>query len=283
MTKEVEALSWRAFERSSEQVTKKEKFAVDLASGLICIRSNFNPRDMQKPATIEKIQRIKQSFINGKFVPPIICDWVNGKLEIVDGECRYTAAMLADKELKEQGSPGIKEIIVDLFKGNEADKIVMTIQANEGEKLLPIEICEQVKRLTGQGWDSAKIESILSYSRQWIAQLLCMANLPERMKQMIRLDQVSADVGMTMYKKHGEDSVAILEKMIADKSSRITKKDMPKRENPAFVAYRHAKIVFESMPTVSADLGIANDDDTVTVTMSAKAARALMQMQPAKE
>lgn len=262
----------REYERT--QGKKKEHLAVSLDK--IFVRDGFNSRDMTKPSTLAKIARLKAAYLRGDHVPMIEVSLVKNRLEIVDGECRYTAACQAHQEMLAQGSPGIIEFHVIWFEGNDIQKMLATITANEGEKLLPIEVCDVVTKLISYGWDSAKIEQSLGYSRQWVDTLLFMARLPEQIKQAIRHDKVSSDVAIKLYKKHDEDAIAIVQAMIDGSSGKVMAKSLPKK--PAVSINKFAKVLAESSIDLDPFEGLDLSDDSINyeVVLSAAALRALI-------
>jgi ParB family transcriptional regulator, chromosome partitioning protein len=273
------SIGWRELERTSEDIKKKEHFGVALSR--IRIRPGFNRRDLSKPATQQKIANLKAAYMAGNYVPPIVVSLVGGEIEIVDGECRYTAACQADAALKEQGKLGIKEIIVLKFEGNDAEKYALMIDSSNGERLLPIEVCDIVKQLIRQGWSSADIEARFDYSRQWVAQLLDMANMPERIKALVRLDKVSVEVALAIVAKHaGNEEAAIerIEAMIAAKDGKVTGKDLPKKLSPAKAAYKHVKTLMPFIPLPDMATAEIEDDREYALKLNGKAFKALLEL-----
>lgn len=268
-------MTLRAFERSREDTTKVEAFRTELNN--IKVKPGFNPRDMTKPETIAKIDGIYDSYVAGRYVPNIIASFTGSHFEIVDGECRFTAAIKADAYLKSIGKPGIK-LTVTIFKGNDLDKMLFTIHGNNGERLLPIEICEPVKAMFNQGLDSTKIEEHLGYSRQWVAQLLQMANMPEQVKALVRAGKIASDVALNICAENTGDgkALAILEAMLGKKNGeRVTKKDLPKKLSPIKQAYAHVQTIAAILPPPDMATDEMEDDQMYALQLNGKAFKAL--------
>jgi ParB-like chromosome segregation protein Spo0J len=265
----------REYERT--QGKKKEHLAVSLDK--VFVREGFNPRDMKKPKTLEKIARLKEAYLAGRHVPMIEVSLVKNRLEIVEGEGRYTAACQAHAEMVANGLPGIVEFHVIWFEGNDAEKTLAAITSSDSEKLLPIEICDHVVKLFRFGWDSAKIEASLGYSRQWVDTLLYMAKLPELIKQAIRHDKISSDVAIALYKKHDEDAVEIIQAMIDGSGVKVTAKSLPKKVSPAVAAYPHVKTIATCLPKFDMATDELVDDQEYTLKLTGKTFRALLELQ----
>lgn len=202
------APNWRDFERSNEGV--KGAAALKIELNLIRIKVGFNPRDLNKPETQEKIERIKESYKAGRYVPPIdVMLGGSDYVDVVDGHCRYEAAVRADTEMRANGGEGLQALTCIPFKGNDAEAIRHTIIAAEGEKLLPIEIATQVKALTNMGWDANKIAEFFSYSVGWVNKLLFMSAMPEEIKGMVLNQEVSADVAVSVLKSSEAPATAV--------------------------------------------------------------------------
>ena len=264
MTKQ---LNWREYERETEGVKKAEYLKIPLDQ--IKVRQGFNPRDLTKPETRGKILAIKEAYKAGRYVDPIKVKLVGEQVEIVDGECRYTAITMAHEELVIAGHPGIASMFCIPFKGNDAEALVHTITANEGERLIPIEVADVVARLINMGWERAKIAESFTYSADWVNKLLFMATLPEKVKQMIKEKKVSTDVAVAAFKKHGESVVDYLEDVTEGETQKVTtkkvreKKPIEKDEKFLNKVLNHAKVAVEDLGFVKEayPMGINPEED----------------------
>lgn len=242
MTDKIEAAkvtSWRQLERNPDlAVTKWEAFKVAL--DLITVRRGFNPRDMYKPETQTKIANLKKAYINGDVVPPIQCHLLdNGTVEVVDGECRYTAALQAREAQRAAGTEELQFLTVIPFRGNDADRVLMTVTSNEGEKLTPLECGEVAKRLLRMHWDKPRIAERLNFTASWLDRILFLADMPEAVKHLVNHGRVAADVALKVVKTVGmDDAEAELLKMISAVEEKAKAKG---KEGPAKVTKKDLK------------------------------------------
>lgn len=250
-------ISWRELERSSDSIKKAEVLKIPL--NMIQVKPGFNPRDSSKPETRGKVLAIKESYKAGRYVPPIECSLENGIVYVVDGHGRLEAAMMANDELLASGGLGIESLVVVPFRGNDADRLVLTVTANEGEKLIPIEAAEVVSRLINMGWDRPKIASTFTYSSGWVDKLLQMAAMPELIKQMVRHGKVSTDVAVAAFKKYGEEAIDYLNGLLEGETEKVTTKKVsakkPKEKDDKFL-----QEVFAKATEVIADTGFDKTD-----------------------
>jgi ParB/RepB/Spo0J family partition protein len=160
--------------------------AMDLPLALVRVREGFNPRNLAKAETEQKINDLTESFTKGRRIPPIEVSMSDdGMYEVVDGECRYTAAIRAQAAT----IPAI------LFSGTEAEKLAYTFNSNEGEKLTPVEQMKVITRLRdehGMGRDA--IKGVLGTSIGWIDRLIAISKLPKEQLTYLEKGLVSMDV-----------------------------------------------------------------------------------------
>lgn len=214
-TTSTKAPNWRDFERGNEGVKSASILKVELH--LIRVKPGFNPRDLNKVETQEKIERIKDAYKAGRYVPPIEVSLGGADfVDVVDGHCRYEAAIRADTEMRANGGEGIQALTVLPFKGNDADMLIHTIVGNEGEKLVPMEVSDVLKRLTNLGWSAAKIAETFSYSVGWVNKLLFMSTMPEEVKGLVLSNAVSVDVAVAKVKELGQEAGVALKELIAE-------------------------------------------------------------------
>jgi hypothetical protein len=226
---------FREFERNNADVGRQENLKVPL--NRIVKKPGFNPRDLDKPETQAKIQAIKSSYIAGRYVPAIEVTMEDeGHVSIVNGECRYTAALLAHEEMVKAGGEGIPFLVVVPFKGNDADRLLLTITSNEGEKLTQIEKSEVIKRFIGQGFKKTQIVEMTSFSASYVDKLDFLSNMPHQIKVWVQADRISADVAIEACKKSANDDEAIAKlQALIDKADgkKVSAKDTKTKSEPS--------------------------------------------------
>lgn len=226
--------TYRGFLEANSKDVKRADVALKIPLNRIKVAPGFNPRDMAKPETQEKIRNLVESYKLGHYVKPIEVVPKGEYVEIVDGEGRYTAACIAHEELLLDGKPGIDHLVCVLVQDDEAKKLVMTVQGNEGEKLTPLEQSEVVKRLQSLGWNRERIAKELGFSIGWIDRLIVLMKMPSAAKTLVKEGKVAPDVASDYFKQHGDGTVAELKKLLDEKGGeKVTKKDVAAKKKAA--------------------------------------------------
>jgi hypothetical protein len=217
--------SFRDFERGNADVGRGELMKVPLHR--IVKREGFNPRDLSKPETVEKIAAIKEAYKSGQYVPAIEVRLESKeKVSIVNGECRYTAALQADAELKAEGQEGVGFLMCVPFKGSDEDCLMMTVTSNAGEKLTVLELSVVVRRaIDTLNLPKTHIAKKLSWSASYIDKLEAISNLAHPIKDLIRDDKISVDVALDAVKKHGAEGAV---DVLRDYVTRLAETGKPK-------------------------------------------------------
>jgi ParB family chromosome partitioning protein len=132
----------------------------------------------------EKIKELANSIISKGLLQPIVVNKsISGKYQIIAGERRYRACKLA----------GISDIPVVIK--NLSDKEVLEVALIENiqrEELTAIEEAEGFEKLIKEfGYSQSDIAIAVGKSRSHVANLLRLNNLPESIKNMINMGQLS--------------------------------------------------------------------------------------------
>jgi ParB-like chromosome segregation protein Spo0J len=120
----------------------------------IIIRDNWNYREMDNAAVKAHIAFLKDSIREIGVQEPISVELVDGKIYLVDGECRLRAL----KELWDEE----KEVFVLAIqaKGDEADILAKSMIANGSLPPTVIEFGNAAKRLAAFGWTVEQIAAL---------------------------------------------------------------------------------------------------------------------------
>lgn len=140
------------------------------------------------------IKSLAASIIGaGRVIKPLSGKETGGVYQVVDGQRRLAALNL----IKEEGGHDdlLQSIPFEVLTGNtsEVDLAFLQITSNEGEPLKPLEIAEEVKRLSVD-WDlkTEEIANKLGVSKVYVNELKRVADLPENVKSLINKGTVSA-------------------------------------------------------------------------------------------
>lgn len=169
-------------------------------------REGFNPRDYTRPAIAHYIDTLKEAYKAGHYVPPVTVQVIDGTIYVREGHCRRRAMLQAIEEGADIGPQPLIE-----FKGDdtEADALIITSQA--GAKLTPLEIARVCQRMTNRGKSKTEIAKLIGCSSQHVSNLLDIHTLPDRIKQLIHDERVSATTALQIYNESGEAAIELLE------------------------------------------------------------------------
>lgn len=297
--------SFRDFERDNK-LKREDNLKIPL--NMILKRPGFNPRDLTKPETVTKIDAIKEAYKNGEYVPAIeVMLAPANKVTIVNGECRFTAATLADAELKAEGKPGIPHLVCVPFKGTDEDQLMLTVTSNAGEKLTVLELSEVVRRaIDDLKMKKPAIAKRLVWSPSYIDKLEAICRLPQAVKDMIYHEKVSVDVALDKVKKLGADAAIPTLQALIDKAEAKGKKvttavakgldaetetdgdaddpapapDAPKTKKPnAKKILTAATALAYALPEVEQDVESIKDTKTYTIKVTGAALKAIIDLQ----
>lgn len=195
---------------SEHHAGKNDLWMVDV--GHVKTLEGFNPR-IQSEDYESHIEHLKalilvNGFDKGKPLSAIILAKENQQeLYVYDGHCRLEAVRRANAEGAE-----IKQLpVVIAPKGTSIqDLTVGLINTGTGRALTPLEKAVVCKRLIGYGWEVQKIAEHLSYTGNYVDQLLSALASPRQVRDMIQKGEVSLSVALTAVKQHGEKAEHVL-------------------------------------------------------------------------
>jgi ParB/RepB/Spo0J family partition protein len=169
----------------------------------IHVKKGHNKRDFSRPAVQEHIRRMFDSLMAGEELPPILvyAD-SNGKIWIVDGECRWRAYGMAIKAGKE-----IEYIKMIAHRGDDKSRHKTMMRANEGMHLSPLEKAEgYLESLRTYNMNEQEIAQDMGVSKERVTQLLKLAEASFKIKNLVRDEKLSADLAIEEIEKYGEDA-----------------------------------------------------------------------------
>lgn len=267
------AKNFREFERENEDVKKGEHIKLPLSR--IKIRPGFNPRDLKKPETQTKIDGIQLSYETDGHVPMILVRMsLDGQhVEIIDGECRFTAAVRADAKMRKEGGKGIEFLECERFSGTDVEATVVAFRSAQAETLLPLEQSNSVVDLQKQGLNREQIAVELQKSIGWIDRLIVISKLPKDVKDLVKAGKIAAETAVSVVKKHGAEDAAqiIIDKLNGAEAKGETKvttkhtKDDGGEEGETSAKVKPAKKSETKQFAVARDLAFALPDKITKV------------------
>lgn len=159
-------------------VFKSEKNEVKISDIVPC---SFQPRtEFDREALESLAQSIKEKGV----LQPLLVRKKNDKYEIIAGERRWRAAQLA----------GLDEVPVIVKDLNDSETLEIALIENlQRENLSAIEEAEGLNRLMSEyAYTQEIIGKVIGKSRSYIANTLRLLGLPEKIKQLVKENKLSA-------------------------------------------------------------------------------------------
>lgn len=229
----------------------------------IHFRPGFNPRE-EGPRLQEDLKAKAQfTFDNGmENMPQIKVEpREEGGVWAVDGHGRTRSTRMAiAMGAKLESKDGKVWMPIKPFYGDAVARHIEVVTSQTSLKLTPLELMVQFKRLADgvEGCEPltpVEISKRTGYDRQYVDQLLKLAEGGPEVHAMVRSGQVSADVAQELVRKHGDQAAAELnkelEKAKAQGKTKVTKGTIKGASLPSSVVNDitdHVKRVVQSIP-----------------------------------
>ncbi len=175
---------------------------------LINVEEGFNVRDFDSDRMKEHVDALAQSIVKVGLKRALKVRMKNGKLTLVDGECRLRAVYRAI----EVYSAEIRTIKVELAdKGmSDADATLGIAVENGSLELTALEKGAVFKRLENYGWSISDIAESVGLTAVRVTQLIELTSVPEAVKVMIREGDIAATLAWDIAKKADFDETVIM-------------------------------------------------------------------------
>lgn len=205
-------------ENHVEGIKKKTSFQVD--PRILQEEEGFNLRDYNDPDVIAHIEGFAQSYLDGKYVPPLVVRVRDdGSIVPVEGHCRRRGALLAIK----RGAP-LPFVDCEEFKGGDAQRTGVMLRSAEGLKLKPLGIAMGYLRLQRMGMSNAEIAQDQNKTPARVEQMLLLANANSDVHKLVREGKVAAEAAIEALRAHGEKAGEFLMGKFKEATERGEKK-----------------------------------------------------------
>lgn len=203
------SLKSMAADTTLDGVKKTDLFKVD--PRLLKEEPGFNLRDYDDPDVQVHIDGFATSYLEGRYVPPILVRTAGDDILTIEGHCRRLGAQRAI----ERGAKGLM-IAATEFKGGDAERVTVMLRSADG---LPLKVLEQARgclRLVRMGFSNPEVAKEVGRTPARIEQLLILATSNMDVQRLVKAGQVSADAAIEavrMYRDHAGDHLqALLDK-----------------------------------------------------------------------
>ena len=184
---------------------------------IIVVEDGHNPRDYTLPENRAHLDELKASIrANGTLVP-LLVRWDAGTKSaiLVDGECRLRANL----ELIAEGAEIVSVPTVQVFGGNEAERLLTSITANTGKPLSKWELGTAFQRLYKFGWSEDQIATKTGYRLTFITEAMELADAPIEVKQLLSSRAVTPSLALDELRANGAAAVNNLRAMASERKA----------------------------------------------------------------
>jgi len=243
------SLIGRAKDKDDRGVKKDDYFKVLYSE--LNIERGHNMRDVHSDAAKEHIHKMFLSIQAGAELPCLDVRFGgDGKIYVVDGECRYHAYGMAIA-----AGVAIEYIKCMEDRGNDAHRVVKMLTRNQGLNLTPLEAGLGYAKLERQfSWSDAEIASHIGSSVDHVKQLLLLAHANTDVHNYVRSGVVSSHYAIELVRVHGENTGAFiaagLDKVAQRGGNKLTKAAVSGRALPKKIVHS----VVSSVKTFTASL-----------------------------
>lgn len=239
-------------------------------------RDGLNSRDFSLAENQEHVDQIAQDMTKNGYdesKPILVSLNKAGELDVIDGECRWRAAIRA---INVYGAEFKVVPVVTAPKGlNDADLIALTRKANTAKRFNDLEDAEVVRKLLAFRWANVQIAEKTGMQVARVARLISILELPEMVKTMIRDGEVSATYALEVHKDSKSDAETLdtlkkgLEQAQSQGKTKVVKKDVAKATNAVRVS---PGAVVKGLKEVFKVSDVRKDDGRVSFTFDADTA-----------
>ena len=204
----------------------------------------------------ERVEAIKESILVNGFLPDHPrSGYVNrtgdgDEVVLIGGHRRLEATLLAIKE----GAEIDTVPVIIKPKGTDMGDLFVDLKVgNDGEPLSMLEQALLCKRLITFGWNAVQVAERFGYkTSQTVDNYLVLAGAGDAIHNYISEERISASLAIQLLTKHGVKAYVMIEKMMGDKTSKVTPKDVPAIRFKQQLR-KQAEPMYETLKTVQAD------------------------------
>lgn len=184
----------------------------------IIVRGDWNFRDMSSAAVREHVAHLKESIRTRGVEQPITVEMIDGKIYLVNGECRLRAL----RELWEEGDEVF--VLSIQAKGSEDEILAKSMIANGGLPPTQLEFGKAAERLQAFGWSVDRIAALTpphlglqgGKAKRYVRDAVDLQQAPIAVKKAVSEGHVTPALALSVTKHNRMEAPAIIEKAAAE-------------------------------------------------------------------
>lgn len=250
----------------------------------IQVAENFNVRDFDTAEMKEHVDQLALSISANGLETPLKVRMKNGKITLVDGECRLRGIVRA---IEEYGAEIRSIPVMVAAKGtNDAEASLSVITANAGKPITSLQTAIICDRLVNNfGWSPTDVAAKIGKTEATVNRYLELNSMPECAKKMVKAGKISVTLAHEVSSKYENDDEKVKSALseaavVAEESgkSKITKRSVTASDNGESTIKKPTfkQTVISSFEGVQAE--ILDDDDGVVMTFTNEQAQALSEL-----
>lgn len=210
--------------KNVDGVSPRDMFRID--PRLIKRIDGWNVRDYDDPENQAHVRELAESIKVQGVLNPVVVQYKEGEILLLDGECRLRATLLAISEGADiQAIPAITEENNKYV--TEIDRVFGLMLRNAGKNLTMLEKGEAFSRLLKLGLDEQGIAKQGGWSTQHVRDVLTLNAAPENVKAFVKKGSIAASAALQTVRKHGDKAKEVIEKTLEKtKKARVTNKNL---------------------------------------------------------
>jgi len=166
------------------------------------VEKGFNSRDYSLAENKNHLESLKASIRAVGVLQPVWVREDKDKFYLVDGETRLRAVL----ELIAEGLPILKIPAKIVDAGNEIERKLLSLTANQGKPLGKWEVGTAYKQLEGWGWTLEQIAERVGQTERYVREAIELSNVPQEVKVLLSSGKITPRLALKTVREEGEEA-----------------------------------------------------------------------------
>ena len=196
----------QSFTAEAQAQDNRKLYLYQIDPLLVEEEDGFNLRYYDDPKVIAHIEAFCESFMDGRYVPPMVVRALDdGRIVVIEGHCRRRGLRMAIAR-----GAWIPLVSVIPFRGSDAERVEVMLRSAQGLKLEALDIARGYLRLRDMGFSAADIAVSQSKTVARVQQMLLLAEADPQVQALVRGKHVSPDAAIEALATHGDVAAKVL-------------------------------------------------------------------------
>jgi hypothetical protein len=251
----------------------------------IIVEPGHNPRRFDTPEMRERMDILKES-IRQEYWPhsTLLVRWEPARKDaegnvielpravLVDGETRLRCVM----ELIAEGEEILKLPVQGVDANNEAQRILLALNANTGRPLTQMESGTAFRRLRGYGWSVEQIAAKVGHSVRYVNDAIALNDAPLEVQRMVMENVVTPGRAIAEVKEHGTRAAETLAPEVEKAKANGAGPVKRKKAAPVAPVDPRQELINKLAAEVGSSVAMAEETESPWISVSANLVRQLV-------